>query len=68
MSISMLIRCSWRHRHTLEELDLDMEDNVAWGELYGEAGLEVFPPPSYAEFHDSENEAEMEYKEEWEIQ
>ncbi|KAJ5642753.1 hypothetical protein N7490_006753 [Penicillium lividum] len=40
VALTPIIRCLWRHRHHLEELDLDVEDNVSWGELYGNEGLE----------------------------
>ncbi|KAJ5929194.1 hypothetical protein N7454_007042 [Penicillium verhagenii] len=40
VSFTSIIRCLWRHRHHLEELDLDVEDNVSWAEIYGNEGLE----------------------------
>ncbi|PYI25222.1 hypothetical protein BP00DRAFT_420722 [Aspergillus indologenus CBS 114.80] len=58
VNVSPLIRSLWRHRHTLEELDLDVEDNVSWGEIYGEEGLE----PATEEL-DYENDEE--YQEAW---
>lgn len=39
IDLSSIVKSLWRHRHTLEELDLDVEDNVSWGEIYGEDGL-----------------------------
>ncbi|KAJ5623066.1 hypothetical protein N7490_011671 [Penicillium lividum] len=40
VTLTSLIRCLWRHRHHLEELDLNVEDNVSSGEIYGNEGLE----------------------------
>ncbi|KAJ5557183.1 hypothetical protein N7494_001098 [Penicillium frequentans] len=40
VTLTPIVRSLWRHRHCLEELDLDVEDNISWGELYGNEGLE----------------------------
>lgn len=37
--LSTLVRSLWRYRHTLEELDLDFEDHISWGEIYGVEGV-----------------------------
>ncbi|KAJ5720594.1 uncharacterized protein N7483_008528 [Penicillium malachiteum] len=41
VSLTSIIRCLWRHRHHLEELDLDVEDNVSWGEIYGNESFKL---------------------------
>lgn len=33
-----IMRCLWRHCAHLEELDMDAEDNVSWGGIYGNKG------------------------------
>lgn len=40
ISLSPIVRSLWRHRYTLEELDLDIEDNMSARELYGMYGVE----------------------------
>jgi hypothetical protein len=57
ISLSPLVRSLWRHRHTLEELDLDIEDNMSAGELYRMYGVE-----RQEEIHDED----LEYEELWE--
>lgn len=39
IDLSPLLRSLWRHRHTLEELDLDIEDNISAREIYGTYGV-----------------------------
>lgn len=40
VTLTSIMRCLWRHRAHLEELDMDVEDNVSWGEIYGNEGSE----------------------------
>jgi hypothetical protein len=39
VDLSPIVTSLWRHRHTLEELDIDIEDNTSWGEIYGLDGV-----------------------------
>ncbi|RAK73569.1 uncharacterized protein BO72DRAFT_451569 [Aspergillus fijiensis CBS 313.89] len=58
VNVSPLVRSLWRHRLTLEELDLDVEDNVSWGEVYGAEGLELTT-------EELDHEDDEEYQEAW---
>ncbi|KAJ5159575.1 uncharacterized protein N7482_006579 [Penicillium canariense] len=58
VDLSTLIRSLWRHRHTLEELDLDVEDNLSWGEIYGVDGVKP-----HEQIYDDEY---LQYEELWE--
>ncbi|OOQ86319.1 hypothetical protein PEBR_21869 [Penicillium brasilianum] len=58
VTLTSIVRCLWRHRHHLEELDLDVEDNVSWTEIYGNEGLEST--------EGIERDEDTEYEELWE--
>lgn len=58
VDLSTLVGSLWRHRHTLEELDLDIEDNLLWGEIYG-----VDSVKPHKQIYDDEY---LQYEELWE--
>ncbi|KAJ5718239.1 hypothetical protein N7488_003885 [Penicillium malachiteum] len=64
MGLTSIVRCLWRHRHQLEELDLDFEDNVSWGEIYGNSD-EVLESTEVIEKDELQSE-DIEYEEVWE--
>ncbi|KAJ6031519.1 hypothetical protein N7540_002251 [Penicillium herquei] len=58
VTLTSIMRCLWRHRDHLEELDLDVEHNVSWGEIYGNEGSEST--------EGIERDEDTEYEEVWE--
>ena len=58
VDFSTLVRSLWRHRHTLEEFDPDIEDNLLWGKIYG---MDSVKP--HEQIFDDEY---MQYEELWE--
>ncbi|KAJ5358530.1 uncharacterized protein N7496_010943 [Penicillium cataractarum] len=56
--LSPLVRSLWKHRYTLEELDIDIEDNMSAREIYGMYGVK-----RHEELYEDED---LVYDEAWE--